>query len=63
MDIFNIIVGCATIASLIVSLVNASNIIKIKNIIKIDESVNSNQSLNAKDISHSDIKQAGRDIK
>ncbi len=63
MDIFNIIVGLATIASLIVSLVNAGNISKIKKSIKVDNSVSTKQNLKAKDITHSDIKQVGRDSK
>ena len=63
MDIFNIIVGLATIASLIVSLVNAGNISKIKKTIKVDNSVSTKQNLKSKDITNSDVKQVGRDSK
>lgn len=59
MDIFNIIVGLATIASLIVSIINAGNIYKIKK--SIDNSVSTKQNIKAKDITQSKINQVGRD--
>lgn len=61
MDIFNIIVGLATIASLIVSIVNAGNVYKIKKSIEIDNSVSTKQNIKAKDITQSKINQVGRD--